>query len=245
VTHTRTDSPTVAQIHAAGVPVTLRALGDDRLLDVDFADPVRPNVVTAVIDASADTAPVAASWALTTRVVALLHLWHDAVPGDPELWVQCRQCEAEMGIVLPIGDVIATGSGTIPDSVVVESASGSFKLRLPKGADLAEWAATGSPPSLSDLGAPVDADVTAADAALASADPLVDFELEAGCPECGAAVSAPVDLEDVALRGLERAQGDLVRSVHTLAAAYSWDEATVLSLPPVRRRRYLELVEGR
>ncbi len=80
--------------------------------------------------------------------------------------------------------------------------------------------------------------------ALAEYDPQADVQLALRCPDCGYAWEAPFDIVSYLWHEIETWVGRLLREVHLLASAYGWNEGDILSLSPMRRRRYLEMVVG-
>jgi hypothetical protein len=72
----------------------------------------------------------------------------------------------------------------------------------------------------------------------------VDIELELRCGTCDWAFAAPFDITPFLLREVEAWAATVLRDIHEIARAYGWDEPTILSLSPRRRRRYLDLIEA-
>jgi hypothetical protein len=83
-----------------------------------------------------------------------------------------------------------------------------------------------------------EADLAAIDGALDAAAPEVADRLSATCPACGSPTEARLDPLAFAFPG----PGALLRDVHTIASAYGWGEAEVLSLPSERRRAYARMI---
>jgi hypothetical protein len=75
----------------------------------------------------------------------------------------------------------------------------------------------------------------------ARADPAADVTLNVGCPECGEATVAELDITSYLWTELDTWARDLMLDVHLLATAYGWSEPEILALSPLRRRYYLEL----
>jgi hypothetical protein len=88
------------------------------------------------------------------------------------------------------------------------------------------------------------ADEALVSAALAAADPLVDFTVSCACPACDAPNEVVVDLERLALSRLAAQQTQLLHDVHRLASRYGWTESDVLAMPPARRTRYLSFIDN-
>lgn len=79
---------------------------------------------------------------------------------------------------------------------------------------------------------------------LARTAPLLDCELDAGCPNCGAASSVRFDVQHYLLTLLTAERPRLSNEVHRLASAYGWSLAEILSLPRDDRRALVERVEA-
>jgi hypothetical protein len=88
------------------------------------------------------------------------------------------------------------------------------------------------------------ASLTEASATLALADPDAEVLLDLACPGCGHGWAAPLDVASYLWAELDRLAGDVVREVDLLARCYGWSERDVLTMSPVRRRRYVELASA-
>ena len=64
------------------------------------------------------------------------------------------------------------------------------------------------------------------------------------CPACGRFWQAAFDIASYLWSELDALAQRLLGEVHTLARAYGWREADVLSMSPWRRQFYLEMVRG-
>ncbi|MEJ7603333.1 MAG: hypothetical protein WKG01_35930 [Kofleriaceae bacterium] len=139
------------------------------------------------------------------------------------------------------------------DELVVRDGSAVATLRLPTGDDQLRWAALDASQDLSrvvleDLvvaGALSDALARLADTLLSEVDPLVDFQVDSACPNCGAMLSRRVDVEHIALTRLRHARRRLLEQVHAIAARYHWAESTIAALPAWRRAEYAALARAR
>lgn len=217
-------------------------------LDVDLDQPIRALACAEVVAACASPALAAAQVAgvpVSVRVRAALRLAALETP-DSEQVLRCHSCNDELAVSLPLA-TLASDDGEPVAAVEVDG----VRVRVPTGADQASWARRGgfSPALLGELvesGEPPSqpAFLAAVESGLADVDPLVEFAVRTACPACGAGVSAPVDLEAVALAPLRRVKRDLIADVHRLASVYHWSEEAILALPAHRRAAYLELVGG-
>ena len=79
---------------------------------------------------------------------------------------------------------------------------------------------------------------------MALADPLGEIMLHFDCPECGKSFDDSLDLPTFLRAEIEGRAKRLLREVHTLASAYGWSEAEILSLNPARRQFYLAMVRA-
>ncbi|WP_345672640.1 hypothetical protein, partial [Streptomyces phyllanthi] len=74
--------------------------------------------------------------------------------------------------------------------------------------------------------------------AVEAADPGADVTLTIGCPECGQATRAELDIASYLWTELDTWARDVLLDVHLLATAYGWTEPEILALSPLRRRYY-------
>jgi len=76
---------------------------------------------------------------------------------------------------------------------------------------------------------------------MATADPQADVEISLTCPACEHRWLAMFDIASFFWKEIHAWAQRTLRDVHSLARAYGWREADVLSLSPTRRQIYLEL----
>jgi hypothetical protein len=232
-------------------------------LDIDFAAR-RPWVVTQVIACgAADPAGAPAPeedvwrWTLPRRMQALLAAARASGAARVFALARCPrpECGERTEIELEL-DSLALAPG--PDSFSWQGEGSRLTLRLPRGDDQRRWLEA-PPPDAPELplqmatglvcevdGAPREAAwrlpepwLQGVEDAFAEHDPLTALSIAAACSGCGGELSAEIDLEELLLQELERAQQDLLSDVHTLASAYHWSEAEILGLPAWRRASYL------
>ncbi|GAC1347442.1 MAG: hypothetical protein NVSMB27_12850 [Ktedonobacteraceae bacterium] len=84
--------------------------------------------------------------------------------------------------------------------------------------------------------------VTALGAQMATSDPMAEIEIDVTCPACGHHWSVIFDIVLFLWAEICVQAKRLLREVHTLAWAYGWHEADILSLSAARRQYYLEMV---
>jgi hypothetical protein len=141
-----------------------------------------------------------------------------------------------------------------PPAIAIELAGGQ-RVRVPTGAD--ELAVAGLPRAEAVVrliagcsdGAlsPTDAgasDVAVVTAALEREAPVLDLDLDARCPECGAANTVAFRMQSYLLRALARERARLPEHLHVLARAYGWSATEILRLPRATRIRLVQLAEG-
>jgi len=73
-------------------------------------------------------------------------------------------------------------------------------------------------------------------------DPQADLLVNLVCPLCGHQKQAAFDIVSFLWSELSRAGKSLLHEVSCLAHAYGWQEKEILSMKPVRRRAYLDLL---
>lgn len=85
-------------------------------------------------------------------------------------------------------------------------------------------------------------DVDALEGWIESLDPAAAITFALACPACGHQWQALVDVANALWTEVQRAAELSLTDVDALARAYGWSEEQVISLPPVRRAAYLQLV---
>ncbi|HJU76010.1 MAG TPA: hypothetical protein VJ717_19865 [Gemmatimonadaceae bacterium] len=73
-------------------------------------------------------------------------------------------------------------------------------------------------------------------------DPQAELLLDIACPSCGVRTHAPFDIAAYLWSEIEGWAKGMLRSIHTIAAAYGWGESDIVALHDTRRRAYLELI---
>ena len=142
-----------------------------------------------------------------------------------------------------------------PPATSIELGDGR-RFRVPTGTD--ELAVAGLPPAeavarlvtscsegalpSADRGAP---DVAAVTARLEREAPVLDLDLDAPCPECGAANTVVFRMQSYLLRALARERARLPEHLHVLARAYGWSATEILGLPRGTRLQLVRLAEGK
>jgi hypothetical protein len=79
---------------------------------------------------------------------------------------------------------------------------------------------------------------------MAQLDPQGDIQLTLSCPKCDHQWVSPLDIVSYLWREIHAWAARTLREIHTIAAAYGWNEAEILALSPRRRQTYLEMIES-
>lgn len=87
-------------------------------------------------------------------------------------------------------------------------------------------------------------DAEATQLARAAGEEMAEILLELACAACGAAWQSPFDIASYLWAEIAAFAARLLPEVHTIASAYGWSEREILELSPLRRSRYLDLIEG-
>jgi hypothetical protein len=140
-------------------------------------------------------------------------------------------------------------------TVIVEGRS--FRLRGPDSRDAAAVAMSGSleaarrmllsrcvihgdasDTSVDALPEPVQAAIAAE---LAAIDPQAEVLLDLGCPACGRAWQAILDIAAFLWAEIRARARRLLQEIDVLARTYGWTEAEILGLSDTRRGLYLQM----
>jgi hypothetical protein len=251
-------------------PVALRVFGSDmRDLSVEFAEVERACLVTKLLARCSQTQSgnppsEQAIWDLPlgTRIEAVIAL----AGGDsaqPLVWrIRCgyADCGAEGELQLRPAEIAALAAQAHRTELVpVKIGERVAWVRRPTGSDQRKWLENGADgtaplaaslfadPPLEDLRAAGIAEKEISDSidrAMEEFDPLVGFQLDVACPECGRSTAQAPDLLAGALECLWLAQFDLLEQVHRLASRYHWTEEEIAKIPAWRRQSYLAYIDG-
>lgn len=223
-------------------------------LELDFESGDRPALITRLLAACSEPQDESRWWRLlvSERIAALLAVLRETEQTDAlSLALRCDRCREPFEIELQ-HDALA-GLRTREEVVHITRADmPPLVLRMPTGDDLRAWhtqipaqpeAATGIMLATLRVAGEIQAgDVARAANALAEADPLVSFSIACSCPNCGAMLDLPVDLEAAVLRRLAGQQRALLREVLELATHFGWSEQEIFAVAPARRAKYLALL---
>jgi hypothetical protein len=167
--------------------------------------------------------------------------------------LRCEACDSPFDIDFYLPDLLAS-LHLAPGEVASASKSTLMledgrRVRLPRGTD--ELALQGKSAEAAEVAllarCMVEGEAGPGDKvvlqALEGAAPILDVELDATCPECGAAVQAHFDLQHYLLAAIMQEAPARIAEVHLLAATYGWSLREILELDRKRRRAFAAAIE--
>lgn len=181
--------------------------------------------------------------------------------------VDCPACSLELELALDASKAWSPPNQDRP-AVLIQIDGHAVRVRLPNTDDLRAIEDLNDPDAArltiirrclleepADVAGPLGQGSAAGLATVPSADLLervaqalseaagdADITLDVNCPACGTRWQADVDIGEMLWLHIAQAARRVLVEVHTLARAYGWSEAEVLSLSAQRRRDYLALV---
>lgn len=179
--------------------------------------------------------------------------------------VSCPACGGTVELTMDADELIASGPALDEGKereLVLERPGYQLRFRVPRSDDLLALAAApvgtnpehfllarcllwaeheGSPVAASQLPAEIREMI---EGRMSEQDPLADIQLTGDCPDCGNVWAAPFDVPGFVWAELADFASWLLRDVHVLASGYGWRESDILALSPIRRRSYLDLING-
>jgi hypothetical protein len=170
--------------------------------------------------------------------------------------VSCRDCREPFEVNFSLRSFLANlevGAGQNaagPDEDGVYTLSDGRRFRLPTAADQQSVLGLETDEGASTL---LDRCVVAGDprdnsellqAAMDEVGPVLDLDLEAACPRCGASEKVRFDIQTYLLRMLASEKRFLVREIHLIAVAYGWGYGEILSLTREDRRAFARLIQA-
>jgi hypothetical protein len=193
-----------------------------------------------------------ADWPLGRRNQALTHLYSKCFGSRLQAWTVCRNCgeslDFEMDAELLAGEGTWESEG-VNEPVVVDGRA----FRLPTSRDLARAATETEPMAgavrivescLVEGNAPArwsEEELSEIGEKLALVDPLAEIRVSVPCPGCGNEGKETLDLVSFLWTEIEARVRRLLFEVHTLASAYGWSQADILSMSENRRSMYIEM----
>ena len=232
-------------------------------LDIDFDDR-RPNLVTRLLAGCVDvgrTVSMDFYWGLEVgrRIEWLLIIAERASPGGIRLPLECPECGEKLEWAVDVVELSRLNRKSGGDSVVtILHGEKTVSFRKPTGNDQHLWCGRKfeSPEEAErqiartlalDEGVNLSAGLLARlNEEMEIRDPLVHFVFATSCVTCGTEGNYEIDLQEIALDYMRRAQHELANVVHVIASHYNWSEADILAIPGRRRQRYIRLIrEGK
>ena len=194
-----------------------------------------------------------ADWPLGRRNRSLLELYCVCFGQRLEGWSACAHCGEKMEFDIDsraLMSQVMEGRGEA--TVTVRDRS----FRLPTSRDLAAAAQAGEisgaairvlercQVSGENSAAWPPTEVQEIEEKMALADPLAETRLALRCPDCGHEAEETLDIAGFVWNQIAGRTRRLLWEIHSLATAYGWTEAQILSLSPARRARYLGMVQA-
>lgn len=213
-----------------------------------------------------------ANWSIGRRDAALLRLREAAFGSQLTCLEICPNCHERLELSFQTNDLTAAdepeiGGETQSSEAELEVDGWTVRFRLPNSLDLAAISALQdetaarqallqrcilavvSPGKSETMSLPPAGLLQAIDQAVTQAMDQMDAEaissLALTCPICEHAWEAAFDIGQYFWIELDDWARRMLRQVHSLAMAYGWSEADILSLSPARRIFYLSLIAGR
>ncbi len=211
-----------------------------------------------LVEAPGTTVGPGAAWSLTIsdrdRLLVALYRHHygDRVEGA----VRCGGCGEAFDLTLGVDELSGrledtdTRLATGPDGEGAYLMPDGRRFRLPTPEDqrrvlgLEPGAAAETLLRRCLLEGDVAADRGTLEAAMEAVGPVLDVDLVASCPECGAEQTVRFDIRVHLMGALASERRWLAREVHSIATAYGWSLEEILALMREDRRAYVQLIEA-
>jgi hypothetical protein len=176
--------------------------------------------------------------------------------------VDCPACADRLEFEFSTSDIRAPARLADEQPLWISADDYEVRFRLPNGTDLAAVTAQENDSQSRDLlfgrcilsaqhrGQDTDNSqlpehvVAAVMERMEQADPQAVVQLTVECPACGHRWLTSMDIASFFWEEINAWATRVLREVHTLATAYGWRELDILSMSPVRRQLYLEMVGG-
>lgn len=174
--------------------------------------------------------------------------------------VVCPGCQDRLELNLDTREMQAHSLASQPGDFSLSIAGYNVTFRLPCSMDMVAMAGQSSVEACRAMilgrclisaqhgGEPVDSDKLPPEVSagisecMAESDPLANIQLDLTCPSCEHRWDIVFDIVSFFWTELEVWAWRILSDVHTLASAYSWCERDILTLTPMRRQFYLEMV---
>jgi hypothetical protein len=215
----------------------------------------------ALVRATADESGDPARLPIGGRDARLLSLREQVFGPEIRGTVSCGDCGESMEVEFTV-EGLRLPPTNAPARLTLEAGEYRLEFRLPDSLDLAALqhdglgqeggprralldrclhraTRLGEPVTAAELPEPVIAEIARA---MASADPQAELELALQCSNCQRQWNEPFDIEPFLWHEIQAWAGRTLYEIHQLASAYGWNEREILSLSPVRRSAYLNLI---
>ncbi len=170
--------------------------------------------------------------------------------------ITCVDCEQPFDIDFSLEKLVKHIHSNANGNKIKKGTDGHFQLpdgqrfRLPTGED--EFAVSGMPPEEAAItltkrcvfdSNPAE-DNEPLQKAMKEVAPVLDLDMDAGCPECGRQQTVHFDIQYYLLHTMIEGKKQIALEVHRLATAYGWRLNEILDLPRSLRKTYVSLVES-
>jgi hypothetical protein len=196
-----------------------------------------------------------ADWPLGRRNQALTNLYCQWFGPRLRAWTLCRNCSENLEFEMDtetLGGQNTWENDEAYEPVVVHGRA----FRLPTSRDLALMANETDPAAgavrlvercLVESNGPArwsEEELFEIGESLAMVDPLAEICVNVPCPACGNEGKETLDPVSFLWTEIEARVRRLLFDVHTLASAYGWSEAAILSMSEIRRSMYIEMAQA-
>lgn len=236
----------------------MRALSNSELLDVwEHGSILHPldRAMLALHAVLPETSPaIIADWSLGRRNKALIEFHCASFDRNLNGWSACANCGEKMEFAID-GRELASRSIAQAEEKDLISFNGRC-FRLPTTRDLSEAAREEDPNAAAFCLAerccttpqqPTDwsaDDIDQLGEIMSMADPLAEVRIALCCPSCSHESSETIEIASFIWSEIEVRARRLMWEVHAVASVYGWTEKEILSMSPVRRASYVEMVQA-
>jgi hypothetical protein len=193
-----------------------------------------------------------ADWPLGRRNRALAELRCALFGRWIRGWSACGACGEKVEFAVDGAEISECATPVSETTIQVERRS----FRLPSSRDLAQIATEDDPDNAAlrllqlcavspDEPAQLSNDeLELVGDRISEADPLAEILFHFDCPVCGHSFDRVLDLSSFLWAEIEGRAKRLLLDVYELAASFGWSEGEILSLSPLRRDFYLQMVRA-
>ena len=196
------------------------------------------------------------------RDARLLEVYERLFGPTMEAFAECPQCSEPLEYSLSAADLRGDRGGPIEGDLILDCDRYRLRLRLPNSVDLEAASRLDDlsaarrylleccivEASHEGLSVPVhsvpDSLAGEIETHISQADPQTEIAIRLSCTACQHSWQVLFDIERFLWVKFQALAKRILREVHTLARAYGWSEAQILSLGAKRRQAYLEFVSG-